>query len=104
MEKSKPVTRKAILRQMMDLACRPVNDAVRLAYLDGERELDRLDLTALTEFKRNANGTVEIKLTDRVSVLETLLNLLDAGKEDQAAAFFRALEAPDPSGPEISRR
>lgn len=86
--------RKKLLRQMERLARGRVNDAVKLAFLDGERtgEIDRLDLSPLTEFKRSANGAVEIKLTDRLAVLEKLLDQAGDGKRDQAEAFFRALE------------
>jgi hypothetical protein len=84
-----------------------VNDAVLLAYLgEGQaQEIRKLDLTGLTEFKRNANGTVEIKLTDRMTVLEALMERLEEDRETGAAAFMKALEgASAPTGPEPSRR
>ena len=51
-----------------------------------------LDLSALTEFKRSGNGTVEIKLADRLAVLEKLMKLLEDEEHGKAEAFFRALE------------
>lgn len=100
MKRRRKVTREEILRQMMDLATRPANDAVRLAYLPTERECDiwELDLSGVTEFKRSGNGTVELKLTNRLAVLEKLAELV---KDDQgaAAAFFRALDAPGEENP-----
>ena len=71
--------------------CR-VNDAVKLALLDGEQlgEIDGLDLGALKEFKRSGNGAVELKLVDRAAVLERLVEL-SGGREDGAEEFFRAL-------------
>ena len=82
-----------VLKNMERLAGGRVNDAVKLAFLDAEQlgEIDRLDLGALTEFKRSSNGTVEVKLTDRLEVLERLAVLLrDRG--GAAEEFFRALE------------
>ena len=83
-----------ILRQMERLARGKVNDAVKLAFLSEEQmgEIDRLDLSALTEFKRSGNGTVEIRLLDRVAVLEKIAAMLGEREEDRAEAFFRALE------------
>lgn len=87
--------RSALLRQMERLAGGRVNDAVKLAFLDREEmgEIDALDLSALTEFKRRENGTVEIKLTDRLAALERLLELTGQSEQEKAQALFRALEA-----------
>ena len=84
--------RARLLRRMERLAGCRVNDAVKLAFLDGEQlgEIDGLDLEALKEFKRSEKGAVELKLVDRAAVLEKLLELSD-GEEEQAAEFFRAL-------------
>ena len=67
--------RERLLRQIVRLMQAPVNDAVKLAYLSGEdREaIDGLELGCLTEFRRNSNGTVEVKLTDRAAVLVKLV-------------------------------
>lgn len=95
MKRTKPVQRQAVLRQMLELAAGPANDAVKLAYL-GESERDVIDglaLGCLTEFKRNANGTVEIKLADRAAVLEKLLEQM-GGDDAGAAAFLQALDRP----------
>ena len=83
-----------LMRRMERLAGGRVNDAVKLAFLDGERvdEIDNLDLSALTEFKRSGNGTVEIKLMDRVAVLEKIAAMLEQREEDEADAFLQALE------------
>ena len=66
--------RARLLRRMERLAGCRVNDAVKLAFLDGEQlgEIDGLDLGALKEFKRSGNGAVELKLVDRAAVLERL--------------------------------
>ena len=53
------LSRDILLEQMRRLACAKVNDAVKLAYLpEEEREsIGRLDLAALTEFRRSDGGT-----------------------------------------------
>ena len=84
---------EAILRRLEKLACGRVNDAVRLAFLSEEEiaRLEELDLTALTEFKRSANGTIEIKLADRAALLERIYHLLKEEGDDSRAAFLNAL-------------
>ena len=73
----KPLDREQLLEQMRALACARVNDAVKLAYLPEEKResIGRLDLAALTEFRRSGAGTVELKFTDRMKALERLLEL-----------------------------
>ena len=85
--------RARLLKQMERLARSRGNDAVKLAYLDGERleELEGLDLAALTEFKRSGSGGVEIRLVDRVALLKLLVEL-SGTEEEKAEAFFRAWE------------
>ncbi|MCD8144281.1 MAG: XRE family transcriptional regulator [Oscillospiraceae bacterium] len=83
---------------------RKSNDVVKLAYLEGDtlsEQLDRLDLSLLNEFKRSANGAVEIKLIDRVKALGELAALLErstppeddaAQARTQADSLYQALE------------
>ena len=84
------VRRQDILRRLAQLAFGRANDCVRLV-LEETPEVDKLDLSLLSELKRNDKGTVEIKLIDRIRALE---RLLEAGSEsaDCAAAFFSAAE------------
>ena len=90
----------AVMRRMEKLAAGRVNDAVKLAFLDSGRvdEIDGLDLMALTEFKRSGNGAVEIRLLDRMAILEKMVELLDERDEDRTEAFFRALEGTGERG------
>lgn len=107
MRKRKAVSKTEVLHQMMELAAHPVNDAVRLAFLGEEAraEIEGLDLCGLAEFKRNANGAVEVKLIDRLAVLQTLLERVEGEEGDGALAFLQALEAPAGSAAEgCSRR
>ena len=91
-KQSSTLSRDEILQKMCDIAQVRVNDAVRLAYLTGEQtdELAGLDLSALTEFKRSPSGAVEIKLADRLAVLEKVLELLEDDKPSGGERFMRA--------------
>lgn len=84
--------RDRLLGKIEKLAMSRVNDAVRLAFLrEGELEiLDELDLSPVSEFKRNSGGTVEIKFIDRLSALQWLLENL--GDDPRAKALYAAIE------------
>ncbi len=84
------VCRQDVLRRLAQLAFGRANDCVKLVLLD-EPDFDALDLSLLSEVKRNDKGTVEIKLIDRVRALEQLLGAV-AQSNDAAAAFFAAAE------------
>ena len=84
------IRREDVTRRLAELAFGKANDCVRLA-LEDEPELSRLDLSLLSEVKRNEKGTVEIKLIDRLKALEQLA--LAAGEDsDGAKEFLRALQ------------
>jgi len=88
--RSGTVRREDVTRRLAELAFGKANDCVRLA-LEDEPELDKLDLSLLSEVKRNEKGTVEIKLIDRLKALEQLA--LEAGKDSGGAEeFLRALQ------------
>ena len=74
------------------LAFGDANDAARLAFSDGisEAELRGLDLFHVTGIKCDKNG-VEIKLADRLSAMNKLLEC--AGAADSAAAAERLVRA-----------
>lgn len=94
MKRIRRVNRKAVLKTMMELAAGDANDAVKLAYLSQEDQtlIDKLDLVCLTEFKRSANGAVEVKLADRAAVLVKLLEQLKEEENGGPAAFLQALD------------
>ena len=83
--------REEILKEIRRLAKGKVNDAVRLAYLgeDELAEIGRLELSAVTEFKRNSNGTVELKFVDRLAALQWLL---EQAEDPKGKALYEALE------------
>ena len=89
--------REQILRRMWALANAGAQDAVRLACVGQEdwQGLDRLDLDALTEFKRGSNGVIELKFADRARLLERLLDAVDRGGEAQVERFLRAMEGQE---------
>ena len=61
----------------------------------GNPQPDKLDLSLLSEVKRNDKGTVEIKLIDRLRALEQLSQA--AGQEDgDMAEFLQALQGGEP--------
>lgn len=61
------------------------------AVLEGRWDDDNLDLSLVSEIKRGSNGTLEVKLIDRVGILYRLLELLKT-EEDGAEAFLRSLQ------------
>ena len=94
MANGKLPSREQILKRMWKLANAGAGDAVRLACFPEEEwgRLDKLELDALTEFKRGNNGLVELKFADRGRLLERLLDAADHSGEEQVDRFLRAME------------
>ena len=81
--------REDVLRRLAELAFGQPNDCVRLA-LEELPDLKGLDLSLLSEIRRSDKGLVEIKLIDRVKVLERLEQAMgDEG--DGVGELLRAL-------------
>ena len=80
--------REDALRRLAQIAFGRANDCVRLV-LEDDPPIGELDLTLLSEVKRNDKGTVEIKLVDRLRALEQLLDAV-SDEGDLADAFFAA--------------
>ena len=88
--RSGKISRSDVTRRLAELAFGKANDCVRLA-LEDDPNLGRLDLSLLSEVKRNDKGTVEIKLIDRLRALEQLAQV--AGEDTQdLEAFLQALQ------------
>lgn len=87
------VTRKDVVRRLAELAYGRVNDCVRLAVEDAPC-LEELDLSLLSEVKRNEKGKVEIKLIDRLQVLEQLARVTGEEKGD-LSGFLQAMQNGD---------
>ena len=87
--RSGKITKEDVTRRLAELAFGKANDCVRLA-LEDDPNLGRLDLSLLSEVKRNDKGTVEIRLIDRLKALEQLAQVAgDDGGE--MAEFLSAL-------------
>ena len=84
------IRREDVTRRLAELAFGKANDCVRLA-LEDEPKLDKLDLSLLSEVKRNDKGTVEIKLIDRLQALEQLATVADGERTDMDD-FLKALQ------------
>ena len=84
------IRRQDVTRRLAELAFGKANDCVKLA-LEENLCLDDLDLSLLSEVKRNDKGTVEIKLIDRLRALEQLAQTAGEEKSD-VDAFLLALQ------------
>ena len=83
------VSRADVIRRLAELAFGKANDCARL-ILEEDTELSRLDLSLLSEVKRNEKGTVEIKLVDRLKALEQLAAMVGTDSH-QAEDFLLSL-------------
>ena len=90
--------RAEILQQMWKLANAKVEDAVRMACFPEEEwgDVKKMDLNGVTEFKRGANGVIELKFVDRGKLLERLLDAVDHSGAEQVDRFLRAMEGDGP--------
>lgn len=89
-KKEEAVSRQDVARRLAELAFGRANDCVRLV-LEEQPELDSLDLSLLSEVRRNDKGTVEIRLIDRLQALEQLAALTEA-ENSGMEEFLRAME------------
>ena len=84
------ISRSDVTRRLAELAFGKANDCVRLVL--GEQEnLEGLDLSLLTELKRNEKGTLEIRLVDRLKALELLAGLAESEGTD-LESFLQAMQ------------
>ena len=88
--RSGEIRRQDVTRRLAELAFGKANDCVKLA-LEENLCLDDLDLSLLSEVKRNDKGTVEIKLIDRLRALEQLAQTAGEERSD-VDAFLQALQ------------
>ncbi len=85
------IRRRDVTRRLAELAFGKANDCVRLA-LEDDPILDKLDLSLLSEVKRNDKGTVEIKLIDRLKQLA----LVAEEEKTDLETFLQALQEDTP--------
>lgn len=82
-----------IVRELRKLLNSKSNDAVKLAYFSQEDadRIDKLDLRGLVELKRSEKGAVEVKLIDRIRVIELLERLEQQEQEAQLGHLLDGL-------------
>ncbi len=89
--------REDVYRRLAELAFGRANDCVKLALAE-DVQVDGLDLSLLTELKRNDKGTVEIRLVDRLKALEHLAQAAEAENTD-LETFLQALRSAGEEAP-----
>ena len=82
--------REDVARRLAELAFGKANDCVKLVMKD-DAVLDKLDLSLLSEVKRNEKGMVEVRLVDRLKALEQLALLAEESGDD-LESFLKALQ------------
>ena len=87
--RSGTLQKRDILRRLGELVFGRANDCVKLV-LEENPDLDGLDLSLLSEVKRNDKGTVEVRLIDRLRALEALSSVV-GNEEGEMKAFLQAL-------------
>lgn len=87
------LTKDDVARRLAELAFGKANDCVRL-IMEDSAILDSLDLSLLSEVKRNEKGTVEIRLVDRLKALEQLAILAEQNDSD-LESFLKALQGSE---------
>ena len=90
------ISREELIAYLRGLAEWRNNDVVKLAFLEEDKadQVDRMDLSGVVELKRNANGTFEAKLVDKVRVLAMLRELMDERQDGELGAFLDGLYGP----------
>ena len=88
--RSGKLLREDVVRRMAELAFGKANDCVKLV-LEQEPALEKLDLSLLSEVKRNDKGAVEIRLIVRLRALEQLAQLASEGGSD-LESFLKAMQ------------
>ena len=93
--KAGTLTRSDVARRLAELAFGRANDCVRLVLEDGV-DPEKLDLSLLTELKRNDKGTLEVKLVDRLKALELLAALAENEGTDLESFLLAMQESGEP--------
>ena len=93
--------KKDVIKRLGEIALGRSNDSVKLAFTNPEKlDIDSLDLTMLSELRRAANGSVEIKLISRLDALKIMMEALRDEPGGEALEFLQTLcsaEAGDSS-------
>ena len=90
------IWRRDVTRRLAELAFGKANDCVQLV-LGEDVQIEGLDLSLLTELKRNDKGTLEIRLVDRLKALELLAGLA-ANEGTDLESFLQAMQGSGAQG------
>ena len=84
--------KKDVMKRLGEIALGRSNDAVKLAFSDPDRlNIDSLDLTMLSEVRRAANGSVELKLLSRLDALKIMMEAVRDEPGSEALEFLQTL-------------
>ncbi len=83
------VNRADVVRRLAELAFGKANDCIKLVRNE-DVAVEKLDLSMLTELKRNEKGTLEVRLVDRLKALEQLALLAEHEGTD-LESFLQAM-------------
>ena len=101
----KTITRSGVVKKLEKLAFGSANDVVRLALADPEgqtADISQLELTQLSELRRKADGSIEVKLVDRLAAIGLLLEVLGgAQKAEDMDRFLSALQGSADAGGDV---
>ena len=91
--RSGEVSRQDVARRLAELAFGNANDCIRLV-MEAQPDLENLDLTFLKEANPHEKGGMEVKLIDRLQILERLSAVAE---EDRSGleAFLHALQGAE---------
>ncbi|MBR5125352.1 MAG: terminase small subunit [Oscillospiraceae bacterium] len=84
------IRQQDVVRRLAEIAFGRANDCVQLVLAENP-DLEKLDLSLLSEVKRNEKGTVEIRLIDRLKALEQLA-LAAKGDSTEVETFLKSLQ------------
>ena len=94
--KAGTLTRSDVARRLAELAFGKANDCVQLVLRE-DVQIEGLDLSLLTELKRNDKGTLEVRLLDRLKALELLAGLAQQEGTD-LESFLQAMQGSGAEG------
>lgn len=84
--------KKDVMKRLGEIALGRANDAVKLVFTDPDRlNIDILDLTMLSEVRRAANGSVELKLLNRLDALKIMMDAVRDEPGGEAMEFLQTL-------------
>ncbi len=89
------IRRRDVARRLAELAFGKPNDCVKLALGTGA-DVDKLDLSLLSELKRSEKGALEVRLVDRLRALEQLAQMAQEDGSD-LESFLEALQTGEAS-------